>query len=90
MRYNLTGGIVVYVLKDNNPFYYYAENSVWLLDDWHRQIEDMSYWEYIAKFKIDILVLINDVLLVASIQSYFYGFVIFVDFVDYFFAKGKL
>ena len=57
MRYNLTGGIVVYVLKDNNPFYYYAENSVWLLDDWHRQIEDMSYWEYIAKFKIDIAAL---------------------------------
>lgn len=49
----LTGGIMVYALIDNNPSYYYAENSVWLLDDWHRQISDMSYWEYIAKFKID-------------------------------------
>jgi len=53
MMDKLTGGIMVYALIDNNPSYYYAENSVWLLDDWHRQISDMSYWEYIAKFKID-------------------------------------
>lgn len=54
MMNKLTGGIIAYVMKDNKPTYYYAENSVWLLDDWHRQIIDMTYWMHIAEFKVDI------------------------------------
>ncbi len=58
----LSGGIVVYVIKEGNGFFYYSENTTWLLDDWEREINDKSYFEFIAKFELNVSLYTTDVL----------------------------
>ncbi|WP_103068642.1 hypothetical protein [Aquimarina sediminis] len=58
----LSGGIVVYIIKNGNGAFYYSENSTWLLDDWDREINDKSYFEFIAKFELDLSLYTIDLL----------------------------
>lgn len=56
----LSGGIVVYVINKKSSTFYYSENSTWLLDDWYNNIEDGSYFNFLAQFKLDIFLYSNE------------------------------
>ncbi|TPN89226.1 hypothetical protein [Aquimarina algicola] len=58
----LSGGIVAYVIKEGNGFFYYSENSTWLLDDWEREINDKSYFKFLTQFELDVPLYATNVL----------------------------
>ncbi len=58
----LEGGIVAYIIKGNKGLFYYSENSTWSLNDWKKEIDDESYFEYINKFELDFSVYSLEVL----------------------------
>lgn len=49
----LSGGILVLLIKDGQGGYYFGENSFWLLDDWESEVSEGTYINKLASLKVD-------------------------------------
>ncbi|MEL6971743.1 MAG: hypothetical protein AAFZ63_02630 [Bacteroidota bacterium] len=50
---DLTGGILVCIIKNGKPIFHYGENSFWLLDDWAVEIANGTYLDEIENLRVD-------------------------------------